>query len=339
MKTFTVILITAGVLVGAVLLGLLLGGAFVALHSPEVAQGIAQQEQAKAAALRAEADTKAAAAAEAWAHANAATLAVPQMAEGLRVVSLGLAWVAVLVAFGLGLAFVRWANVRALVVYPHEGQAPVIVQEGLRGGLRVIDTARALGHVTLVSPGGEVATLAATEATALTLATQAQAAGVLIGVANKGTAEELQAKVAQRSKAMPLPVPTFGPTFASEHPAAGIQPGGEGEGLRLVYVKTPGMGNSKAARELADLREFITTAWRRSAFGRRDWVGTSFAGSGNKCTRGYYESIMAKLAEAGTVAKSGEGWGPVVDLAEALDAFGLAHEAEGLTGEVVGAEE
>jgi len=309
-------------IVTAAALGLMASGALWK-SQPGIAAAIARQEGAKAALLEAQAEAQRAAAAEAWIRADAHRLATGEIAAGIRWRELGAGIAVAVLLVGAALAAVTWASVRARVVYPdRRGMWPILIDRR-RGSLVVHDTGRALGPVTIIGPGGDVAQpLPGSESAALQLATQAQAAGVMVGIAGSGDARNVAARVGQAAKSLPAP------TFANNMPA--------GSALRFAYVKTPGMASSAAARELQDLHEFIRLGQNGRGLARRDWIGQHFAGSGNRCTRTYYDAITARLARAGCLGKDGSAWAWQVDERESLDAFSLLHADGGedvLTGE------
>ncbi|HEY4691111.1 MAG TPA: hypothetical protein VIK33_17505 [Anaerolineae bacterium] len=275
---------------------------------------IAEQEQARAEQERARAAAERSQAAEAQTRADALRAALPSLTLSFRFVAIGIGTGLAVLLIGGSLAAVCWFNVRARVIYPNSaGQWPIVIERKFGGALWLVDTARGLGPVTQVDCDQATMPLPASEATALQIATQAQAATAMIGIARQS--DTPAERIAERVKAAAENLPA--PTFANA--ADG--------GMQMVYVKQP--GNSKAAREKQDLEQFIRLGWGARGLSRRAWVPSVFTKTGNRCTRGYYESIMETLEKAGLAAKDESGaWSAVVDMDEALDAFGLAHEVE-----------
>jgi len=296
-----------GLVLAALVIGLVLSGAL--RQSPAITAAVARQEAAKAAKLEAEADQAGAQAEIAQNEAEAARLALPAIAASKRWYALAGGIAFGVLAVGLAMAAVTWANVRARTVYPNaDGHYPIFVDRFLDGSLRVLDTSRGLGPVTRVALDGAAAMpLPASEAAALRLATQAQAAAVMIGVsATSHSGADVAERVKRAAGALPAP------TFASA---------GE-DGLQMVYVK--GGAQSKAERERQDSEEFIRRGWA-GGLARSRWMGEKFQGTGNRIGRTYYDELCRMLARAGVIADEGDGWRPLVSVDEALDAFGLAH--------------
>ena len=314
--------IIGGLIVFGVIAGAVIGwgvGLFGVYSAPEVRAAIAEQEQAKARRANAEASTAEAAAASAWADTDARRRAGDALEQSVRLMALGAGLSVVIVAIGGALAGVTWANVRARVVYPKDGVYPIFIERRLNGSLVIADASRQLSPVVAVDYDGQARqALEPDVRTAAQLATNAQAAAVMASAFTRRPADE----VAERVRDAAVPVPVFARDVG----------GSDDDGTRFVYVKsrTPD-GNSKAARELMDVGEFIRTGWGPRGLSRRAWLGTTFTGSGNKVTRGYYDIITGRLERAGVIGREGNdgaGWRPAVELAEALDAFGLAHDAE-----------
>lgn len=312
--------ILAGLIVFAVIAGIVIGwgsGLFGTYSAPDVRAAIAEQEQAKARRLQADAFTAEATAASAWADAEARRRAVDALEQSIRLGAIGSGLAVAIVAVGFALAGVTWANVRARVVYPKDGVYPIFIERRLNGSLVIADASRQLSPVVAVDYGGTARqALEPDVQTAARLATNAQAAAVMASAFTRRPADE----VAERVRAADVPVPVFARDVA----------GSDDGGTKFVYVKsrTPD-GNSKSARELSDIGEFIRTGWGPRGLSRRAWLGMTFAGSGNKVTRGYYDIITGRLERAGVIsqdANAGGGWRPAVELPEALDAFGLAHD-------------
>jgi hypothetical protein len=93
--------------------------------------------------------------------------------------------------------------------------------------------------------------------------------------------------------------------------------------VQKMFVKTD--HNTKAVREQQDIIEFIEDGWGARGLARSAWVGRLMTTTGNKVGRRYYDTTMKTFEQLGLIEKTGDGWQPVVPLAEALDAFGLAH--------------
>lgn len=306
--------------VAAGLLGLVLG-VRSALEAPPVVAALAEQELARAEALRAQA-------AEAWAQARQAEsdAAVWRSTESARssalVVFLGAVALsgAALVA-GLAVAGVRAANVRAVALWPNARGAWPVLLERQGGGLAVLDVGRMVSPLVIMGPGGVQSPSLASEPAQVQITSQAQAAGVMTSIAaqSQGGAglrdaarERLSAGVARAGEVLQAPA------FASD------EPGGR-QAVRFVYVKTP-KGNAQAERELADLREFIEGAGLRG-LARRSWLGYKFR-SGHELTRARYDALIGRLKGAGVVVADGQSWRLAVSQAEALDAFNLGDDDE-----------
>jgi len=79
---------------------------------------------------------------------------------------------------------------------------------------------------------------------------------------------------------------------------------------------------------MQDLEEIIRIGWV-TGLQRSRWLGKNFSGTGNRIGRSYYDTIMQKFQRAGLIEdRGGDGWAPLVPVDEALDAFGLAHNAD-----------
>jgi hypothetical protein len=279
---------------------------------PEIVSARAAQEQAKAEKLQAEAEIQSAAAARSWVTYHAYQSAQPAIEFGIRLAAFGSGIAVFILACGVAFAVATWSITRARVVYPNaSGQMPVMVRQPLLGAgeTLITNTNLLLSPVTIISADGQVSyPLPASEQSALLLATQSQAGNVVVGVANKTTSQQAVKRVNEVSERLPVP------TFESSNDAR-----------QFVYVK--GKDNSKVARDRKDLREFIERGYRIS-FHRSDWVAPNytFRGTGRECRRGYFDHICGVLQKANIIADDGDGWEPVVELAEALDAFNLAHD-------------
>lgn len=311
--------LTAGLaavaLVAVFIIGLM-AARTMAETSSEVQAAIAEQERAKAEALRAQADAERAAAAEAWTQAEAARQALPEQAAAQRWWALGPAIAGTIIFVGGALALVTWLQIRARIVYPNaDGLYPIVIDRKLGGGMVIADTSRQLSSVVAIdAEGNSTAPLLPDMQTAARLATQAQAAGAMIGLA-KGS--DAAAPPDPSIGSGSLPVPQF----------AQLAPGGAEvieTGPNFVYVKAA--GNTKAQRDLQDIGEFIRTGWGPRGLARAAWLGKRLAGTGNKVSRGYYDELTGRLAKAAVIVNDGDGWRPAVTLDEALDAFGLAHD-------------
>jgi hypothetical protein len=288
----------------------------VAETSSPVQAAIAEQESAKAEALRAQAEAERAKAAMAWTETEADKLALSEKAAAARWWALSPAIAFSVLAIGGAFALVTWLQTRARIVYPNaDGLYPILIDRKMGGALVIADTGRQLSSIVAVDAKGQItAPLWPDMQTAARLASQAQAAGAMVGLANaQGPGELPEAP----SAAGALPMPQF----------AQLAPGGAevvDTGPNFVYVKAP--GTTKAQRDLQDVGEFIRTGWGPRGLSRAAWLGKRMAGTGNKVSRGYYDELTKKLATAGVIVDEGNGWRPAVELAEALDAFGLAHD-------------
>lgn len=277
-------------IVSALVLGLLIAG-IVTQRDDDVLAAIAAQERAKAAKLEAQAETAKALADQERIETEAQAAALPAIVEGKRWMAISAGIASAIVFIGLALATVAYVFVRAVTLYPNEqGHWPIVA-----------------GRLGWELPG------LSNGPAPLQIATQAQASATMIGIARAGSESGVQ-EVARRmgEAAKALPAPTFDAA--------------NGDGLQLVYVKNG--QQSKAARELQDVEEFIRRGWM-IGLQRSHWLGQKFAGSGNKIGRAYYDDLMQKLARAGLVEDiGGHGFQTIVTLDEALDAFGLAHGDE-----------
>jgi hypothetical protein len=279
-------------------------------NAPPVVAAVAAQERAKADKLQAEADVARSRADVAHTDAEIARQSVSAAVALRGWMYLG-GGVALAVLFiGSAFAVVAFLNVRARVLYPNAaGQFPILIERRFSGQLVALDLSRSLGPLSVIEHDGRAAfALPGSEAVALQLATQAQAAGVLVGIASKAAGEDVVSQVGKVAGSLPAP------SFAS--PA--------GDNLRLVYVKQAGGANSEAARDLADVREFIKGASVRG-LSRRSWVGHTFA-SGHDCTRSRYDGLVEKVVRAGVIERDGQSWRLAVSEREALDAFGVGEQ-------------
>lgn len=286
--------------------------------SPQLQAALAEQQSAKAEELRAQADQARAAAAAAWNDTEAKRLAQPEIAAAARWWALAPAIAGAIVLIGGALAIVAWLQLRARVIYPNaDGLYPILIDRRRGGALVIADTSRQFSSVITIDTQGKLLAPAPSEQTAARLATQAQAAGAMVGIAKKETGEAITERV--KATAGALPVPQF----------AQLAPSGAEvveTGPNFVYVKAP--GSSKAQRDLQDVGEFIQTSWGPRGLARAAWLGQRLEGTGNKVSRGYYDELTKRLASAGVIVNAGEGWRPAVELEEALDAFGLAHDRD-----------
>lgn len=290
----------------ALVIGLLLSDALA--EPAAIVEARARQAQANASAAEARA-------AQAWVQAEADRRVLPEIEQGKRWAALGSGVAYAIATIGAALAIAAWLNVRARVIYPNaDGHYPIIVDRRLNGETRVIDTSRGLGPVIVLKPNGTaLMPTPASEASALQIATQAQAAATMIGVASRAAAGDVSDRM-QRA-AGSLPAPSFART--SDDP------------LRLVYVSDPKQANrQKHEMELRELREIIEQGW---AFGlsRERWLGATFACTGRRCSRAYWERLMERLSRANLISPNAQGgWAPTVTADEALRAFGLIPETE-----------
>lgn len=320
-------------LIGALVVGLVLfalaAGLIVGIRSafeaPAVVGALAEQEQARAEALRAQAASSWAEAEKARSDAQAWRASEDARSHALELVSYAAGWgIAVSLVIGLigaALALVRFLNVRAVVMYPNErGAWPLLVERQADKALAVLDTGRLVGPVAIIGQDKQVtAPGLASEPAQVQVTSQAQAAGVMGAALRAGKqgadlAEGMRERVGAglRQTAEALTPPASAPAFASERAPM--------SSTRFVYVKTP-RGNSEQERDLADLREFIEGAAVRG-LGRRSWMGYKFR-SGHECTRARYDALTARLKSAGVLIAAGQSWRLAVSQAEALDAFGL----------------
>lgn len=299
--------------------GALAAGAWLASlgqASPELRAAIAEQGRAKADELSAEADQARAAAAAAWNDVEAKRLAQSEIAAADRWWALAPAIAGGILLIGGAFAIVAWLQLRARIVYPNaDGLYPILIDRKLGGALVIADTSRQLSSVVTIDAQGNLLTPAPSEQTAARLATQAQAAGAMVGIAKKNTGEAIAERV--KAAAGALPVPQFAQLAPSGADVVEAEP-------NFVYVKAP--GTTKAQRDLQDVGEFIRTGWGPRGLARAAWLGLRLEGTGNRVSRGYYDELTKRLATAGVIVNEGEGWRPAVEIDEALDAFGLAHE-------------
>ena len=262
--------------------------------SPETRAAIARQENARAAKLEAEA-------AEAQTRAEAAQKAQSAIVYFWQWTYTGLGAGLLILFIGAAVVGVRWLNLRAQLVYSANGQAPLVMRS-INGEFVILDPARSLSGVTAFT---ELA--APSEAAQLQLASQAQAAAVMISIARNG--EDIAKRISKAADV--LPVPSFG--------------GASGDGgPRFVYVKNGANGISEAQRDLQDVREFLTGAAIRG-LSRRAWMGHNFS-SGHNGTRARYDALIQSCQRANIITNDGNGWKLAVPEAEALDAFGVGHK-------------
>jgi len=281
-------------------------------QAPAIVAARAAQEQAKADLLQAKADTEKIAAERARAFYQAIVDALPEITAGIRWAALGTGIAIGFLSCGLAYAVVTWALNRARAVYPNSsGQWPMLtrrVQEkGKPGKWIITDPSRLLGPVAVVGDDGVVDyPLPASEASALQLATQSQASGVMVGVSRRAAGTDVAERVRQAAKM--IPAPTF------ENAGNGAP--------HFVYVTDA--RRARAQRTLQDLEEFIQFGWTTRGLARSAWVGQGLKfRSGNDVTRKYYDSLCERLEKARVAENTGDGWQPVVELSEALQAFGL----------------
>lgn len=306
-------------------LGLVLG-VRSALEAPAVVGALAEQEQARADALRAQAAQAWAAAARAESDARSWVASEDARALSLELAAYGLALALVVLTVGLALVAVGWAQRRAAVLYPNErGAWPVLIERRRNGALVVLDAGRLVGPALVIrADNGMSAPMLASEPAQVAISSGALAAATVGAAAvASGQREQLAGLVGQLAEGLrPVPVPglQLAPGFASDKPTTAP---------RFVYVKQP-RGNTQAERELADLREFILGAEVRG-LSRRAWLGYKFK-SGHECTRSRFDDLVSKLKRSGVVVAEGQGVRLVVPVAEALDAFGLG-ELDGQAAE------
>jgi hypothetical protein len=296
-------LVTFGI-VSAFVIGLFITDAFADHGALDAAQARAAQARASAAE---------AVAAQAWVEARAAEQSQEQMAQAARIRVLGLNIAAAVACVGLALALVTWANVRARVVYPNaSGQYGLLVDRRRNGELWVLDPARMLGPALIVEDANLAvhAPLSAPVEAHLQLATQAQAAGVMTGLA---AVSDPAVNMAERMKsaAQALPAPTFAQT---------------GDMPRFIFVSDPSRhAQAKRDQALREVDEFIRRGWV-TGISRDRWMGETF-GTGRQCTKGYWGTLIEQLERAHVIAPTPQGGhAPAVPLQEALAAFGLEEQ-------------
>jgi len=273
-------------IVSALVLGLLIAG-IVTQRDDDVLAAIAAQERAKAAKLQAQAETAKALADQERIETEAQAAALPAIVESKRWMAISAGIASAIVFIGLACAAVAYAFVRAVTLYPNaQGHWPIVP-----------------GRLGWELPG------LANGPAPLQIATQAQAASTMIGIARAGSESGVQ-EVARRmgDAAKALPAPTFDTA--------------NGDGLHIVYRNGK---QTKAQRERQDIEEFIRRGWVVGLH-RENWLYKTFSGSGNKIGRAYYDDLMKILKEANLIEDvGGHGFQTIVTLDEALDAFGLAH--------------
>jgi len=302
-------LLVALLIIAALVIGAGLTGISEKQRAPIVA-ALAEQEQAKAAKLRAEASIAEQAAAQAELDTEAKQQALPALAAAWRWWALTAAAAGAVAMLGAALAGVHWLQLRARVIYPDAaGHWPIVVDRRWGGAIAVLDTSRNLAPALLLDEGGQARpSIEAPAVLHLQAATHAAASATIAAVAGKAQGEDVVKRIGEVSGR--LPVPTF------DHVAT--------DPLRMVYVKQPGGANSEAARDLADLRDFITGAGVRG-LARRAWLGHHFA-SGHECTRTRYDDLVRKCERASVLDHDGQSWRLAVSEIEALDAFGLGEK-------------
>lgn len=270
--------------------------------SPEIAAAQARREQAIA--LQAEA-----AAAEAWTAAAAKEAARPATEAKLRMIEFSIGGSIAILTIGASMAMVIFLNVRASTIYPNaDGHYPIIVDRR-KGRLLTVDTSRGLGPVMIEGQDGTFTfPLPGSEASQLQIATNAQAAAVMIGVARKAEGEAVLERVARASANLPAP------RFAEP----------SSDSLKLVYVNDPNRAKrERAEAELSELREFIERGWL-AGLSRERWMGSTFGCTGRRCSRSYWERIIERLSKANLVEQDAQGaWVPSVTREAALESFGL----------------
>ena len=291
--------LTLATILGLIFLALIAGAWLFNLGQPsaQMQAALVEQQDAKAEELRAQADQARAAAAATWNDVEAKRLALPEIAAAARWWALAPAIAGGILLIGGAFAIVAWLQLRARVVYPNaDGLYPILIDRRRGGALVIADTSRQLSSVITIDAKGNLLTPAPSEQTAARLATQAQAAGAMVGIAKKDTGEAIAERV--KGAAGALPVPQF----------AQLAPGGAEvveTGPNFVYVKAP--GSSKAQRDLQDVGEFIRTGWGPRGLARAAWLSQRLEGTGNKISRGYYDELTKRLASAGVIVNAGEG--------------------------------
>ena len=184
--------------------------------SPEARAAIARQEQARAAELEANAE-------RAQVLADAAREAQSAIVYFWMWAFTGAGAGALILFIGGAVVGVRWLNLRASIVYPANGQAPLVMRH-IDGRFVIMDAARSLSGITTAAQIGPP-----TEAAQLQLATQAQAAAVMTAVASKASGEDVAKRISRAAEVLPVP------SFANGQ-----------DNLRMVYVKSGAHGVSEA---------------------------------------------------------------------------------------------
>lgn len=239
------------------------------------AQAKAEREWQTTLANQAWADTSAHWAAElrrwAWVGATGAALAVAAVALA------GAWWV--------------WgqARIRAEVAVINAPSGPILTwRHG--AALYVLDTARSLGPLSVLSPDGADYLIGTSEAHT-TLAGQALAAGVIRDVSKRGEALDVaeRAGAALKSLMGALPLPGFG--------------AGSSGGEEVRAVTRQEQRESAAERDNADFAEFVRLG-AGLGFARSKWIGAQFQ-TGNRCTRARWEQFSNKLKAAGLTRLEG----------------------------------
>lgn len=304
----------------------------LALGAWQFADTVARSDSVSAAV----ADSQAAQAAQAQAEAQRAALELEQARLDMQAWPEGAGWraragavlwvggalAAVIFLNGLAVAGGLWAWRRAAVIYPDvKGQFPLLTERQKDGSLAIVDTNRMVGPVAIVCQDGTVISPVQNEAVQLEVTRQAQAAGLLRGVMQPGLLEQAKKQVEKIAASASLPVPTFGDGVVFAKEVAAAPTGANGDRLRFVYVQK-GEGVSEAARDLADLREFIELTSVKG-LSRRMWLQHHF-NSGHDCTRARFDALIEKLRKANVIIPSGQSWKMNVSVSSALAAFGLS---------------
>jgi hypothetical protein len=304
-----------------------------ALGAWQFADTLAQSETVAAAV----AGSQAAQAAQAQLAADRAQLELEQARQDMEawpeaavwraragaVVWFGGAVAVVVLLNGLAAAGGLWAWRKASVIYPDsKGQYPLITERQRDGALAVIDTSRMVGPVAIVCQDGDVCSPVQNETLQLEVTRQAQAASLLRGVMQTSALEQAKKQVEKIAASAALPVPTFGDGVVFAKEVAAAPRAVNGDKLRFVYVQK-GEGVTEAARDLADLREFIELTPVKG-LARRMWLQHHF-NSGHDCTRARFDALIDKLRKANVIIQAGQSWKMNVSVESALAAFGLSN--------------
>lgn len=320
--------ILAGLICFAVLAAAVIGAGLAGrslFQAPEIRAELAHQESAKAAVMAAQAESARAAAAMRASDAAAWQATEADRAAAIRAAAYGLAGALVILALGGAMAGAHWLELQARTIRPTAAGWPILTERQSDGALAVIDTARLIGPVAIVCQDGQVlAPAVGAEETMARIATQAQAAAVLVGVAASAKGGGQADAVIERVTAVAERLPA--PQFA----AAPVGAADQDDGLRLVYVH---QAQSQSAMELAELGEMIRQAEIRG-LARSTWIGD---GAGRRpfmfatrreCNRARYETMIDRLRKAGVVEPAGRSWRLSVGVDEALAAFRIDSESE-----------